>query len=95
MEVAQQQKSLAELKRQLVCTDSALKDFNWKLNMPLDHSQVQKDDKVIFDHSNVKEAQVIKKDVRAPIIEFTFDLHSDSAKGEQVERSEKVNFNKV
>lgn len=33
-----QQKSIAELKRQLVCTDAALKDFNWKLNMPLEYS---------------------------------------------------------
>ena len=46
---------MAELKKQLVCTDHALKDFNWKLNMPLEYSQVQKDDKVILDHTQVKE----------------------------------------
>ena len=60
------QRSLAELKKQLVCTDAALKDFNWKLNMPLEYSQVQKDDKVVLDHAQVKESQVIRKDVRAP-----------------------------
>ena len=83
------------MKRQLVCTDHALKDFNWKLNMPLDYSQVQKDDKVILDHSQVREGQVIRKDVRAPIIEFTFDFNSDASKGDTIEESAKVNFNKV
>ena len=91
----QQQKSVAELKKQLVCTDSSLKDFNWKLNMPLEHSQVQKDDKVILDHSVVKEGQVIRKDVRAPVIEFTFDMNSDASKNEEIEGSQRVNFNKV
>ena len=61
--------------------------------MPLDYSQVQKDDKVVLDHQQVKEGQVIRKDVRAPIIEFTFDLHTD--KGEAVTESAKVNFSKV
>lgn len=88
-------RSLAELKRQLVCTDAALKDFNWKLNMPLDYSQVQKDDKVILDHSQVKEGHVLRKDVRAPVIEFSFDLNTDASKEGEVSASEKVNFNKV
>ena len=47
--------SQAELKRMLVCTDQALRDFNWKLNMPLEYSQVQKDTKVVLDHTQVKE----------------------------------------
>jgi len=40
---------------------------------------------------------VIRKDVRAPIIEFTFDLNTDAAKegSHQIEESAKVNFNKV
>ena len=63
--------------------------------MPLDYSQVQKDDKVILDHSQVKEAQVIRKDVRAPVIEFTFDLCTDASKGDEIAHSKKVNFNKV
>jgi len=54
-------------------------DFNWKLNMPLDYSQVQKDDKVTLDHSSAKESHVLKKDVRAPVIEFAFDLQTDTA----------------
>ncbi len=86
---------MAELKRQLVCTEHALKDFNWKLNMPLDYSQVQKDDKVVLDHSQVREGQVIRKDVRAPIIEFAFDLNTDAAKGDTIDNTAKVNFNKV
>ena len=93
MEVAKP--SIAELKRQLVCTNHALKDFNWKLNMPLDYSQVQMDDKVVLDHSAVKEGQVLRKDVRAPVIEFTFDMHSDATKGDVIEESAQVNFNKV
>ena len=88
-------KTIAELKRQLVCTDHALKDFNWKLNMPLEYSQVQKDDKVILDHTQVKEGQVIRKDVRAPVIEFTFDMNTDASKGDEITESQKVNFNKV
>ena len=84
---------MAELKRQLVCTEAALKDFNWKLNMPLDYSQVQKDDKVILDHGLVKEGQVLKKDVRAPVIEFAFDLTSDT-EGSQGQQ-QRVNFDKV
>ena len=80
-----QARSIAELKKQLVCTDHALKDFNWKLNMPLDYSHVQKDDAVVLNHASVKEGHVIRKDVRAPIIEFTFDLNTDASKGDQVE----------
>jgi len=72
-----------------------LKDFNWKLNMPLEYSQVQKDDKVILDHSQVKEGQVIRKDVRAPVIEFTFDMNTDASKGDEISESQRVNFNKV
>ena len=95
VDTANPAKNVAELKRQLVCTDHALKAFNWKLNMPLDYSQVQKDDKVVLDHSQVKEGQVIRKDVRAPIIEFTFDLNTDATKGDAIDSSAKVNFNKV
>ncbi|CDW85228.1 UNKNOWN [Stylonychia lemnae] len=91
-----QSQSIAELKRQLVCTDSALRDFNWKLNMPLEYSQVQKDNKVVLDHSQVKENQVITKDIRAPHIEFTFELSSDAAKeGDAPERKVNVNFKKA
>ena len=95
--MAESQRSIAELKRQLVCTDHALTDFNWKLSMPLEYSQVQKDNKVLLDHSQVKENQVISKDIRAPHIEFTFDLSDDSAKqGEAaVKESVKVNFRKT
>ena len=63
--------------------------------MPLDYSQVQKDDKVVLDHSAVKEGHVIRKDVRAPLIEFTFDLNTDATKGDLIEESSRVNFNKV
>lgn len=63
--------------------------------MPLEYSQVQKDNKAVLDHSSVKENQVIAKDIRAPIIEFSFDLSKDSTKNDQIDKSMKVNFNKV
>ena len=84
-----------ELKKQLVCTDASLKDFNWILKMPLDYSQMQKDNKVILDHTQVKEGQVVRKDIRAPLIEFNFDLQKDSSKEGEIDQSVKVNFNKV
>jgi hypothetical protein len=95
VEGAKDARTVAELKRQLVCTDAALKDFNWKLNMPLDYSQVQKDDKVILDHSLVKEGHVLRKDVRAPLIEFTFEMNTDASKEGEVSSIERVQFNKV
>lgn len=58
------------LKKQLVCTDSILKDFNYTLSMPLEYSHVQKSDNVVLDHSGNDEKIVIKQDVRAPIIQF-------------------------
>jgi len=67
------------LKKQQVCTDTIMKDFNYKLSMPLDQSQVQKSSHIVLDHTgappDAKDA--IEKDVRAPLIEFTFDLQSD------------------
>ena len=78
-----------------MCTDAALRDFNWTLNMPLDYSQVQMDDKVILDHTQVKEGQVVRKDVRAPVVEFTFDVAGDGAQEGVVEGRERVLFNKV
>ena len=53
--------------------------------MPLDYSDVQKDDNAILDHSQVKEGQVIKKDIREPVIEFTLDFQKDSSKPDQIE----------
>ena len=63
--------------------------------MPLDHSIMQKDNKVVLDHSEVKEGSVIKKDIRAPVIEFTFDLQKDSSKPEEIDQSVKMQYNKV
>ena len=46
---------------------------------------MQKDNKVILDHGQVKEGQVMRKDIRAPVIEFNFDLQKDSNKSEEVD----------
>ena len=63
------------LKKQQVCTDSILKEFNYKLSMPLESSHVQKSNHTILDHGNApEEKDTILKDVRAPKIEITFDL---------------------
>ena len=92
--IADKQAMLA-LKKQIVCTDSTLKDFNWVLNMPLDQNQVAKSNNAVLDHSNAKETTVIQKDVKAPLIEFTFDLQRDQQKADQIDQSCKVNFTKV
>ena len=38
---------------------------------------------------------MIAKDIRAPLIEFTFDMQNDASKEEQIEESVKMTFNKV
>jgi len=86
------EKYVNTLKRQQVCVDSGLKDFNWVLNMPLDYSQAQKEHYAILDHTNVKEGIVFRKDIRAPVFSFTFDLQGD---GEQKVESANVQFNKT
>ena len=56
--------------------DSILKDFNYTLSMPLDYAHVQKSSNAVLDHSaeSVSEKIVIEKDVRGPLIQFTFEL---------------------
>lgn len=44
----------------------------------------------------MKEGHVLKKDVRAPLVEFAFDLQSDAQQDSgTVEAQARVNFNKV
>ena len=50
---------------------------------------------MVLDHTQVKENQVIAKDIRAPLIEFTFDMQNDASKQDQIEESVKMTFNKV
>lgn len=38
------------LKKQIVASDSILKDFNWTLSMPLDQSQVGKSGSAVLNH---------------------------------------------
>ena len=77
-EALMQKAHLAKLKKQQVCTDSILKDFNFKLQMPLDTSAAQKSSKVILDQSGVVgPGEAMKKDVRAPTAEFSFQLQTD------------------
>tara|TARA_B110000285_G_C14890033_1_gene498104 strand:+ start:474 stop:641 length:168 start_codon:yes stop_codon:yes gene_type:complete len=46
--------------------------------MPLDASHIAKSNNLIIDNAVIaEERDAIKKDVRAPIIELTFDLQTD------------------
>ena len=51
IEALRQKAQLNLLKKQQVCTDSILKEFNYKLSMPLDSSHVVKSNHTILDHS--------------------------------------------
>jgi hypothetical protein len=47
--------------------------------MPLDQGQVEKTGNIVLDHANAPpdEKDAIQKDVRATMVEFTFDLQKD------------------
>lgn len=47
--------------------------------MPLEQAQVQKSGNIVLDHTNgaPSEKDAFASDVRAPLIEFTFDLQKD------------------
>lgn len=49
--IAQEKQAQLALKKQIVCADNVLKDFNWTLSMPLDQSQVVKSGSAIINHS--------------------------------------------
>ena len=53
-------------KKQQVCTDSILRDFNYKISMPLDQAQVEKTGNVVLNHQQAPpdEKDAIQKDVR-------------------------------
>ena len=76
IEALRQKAQLNLLKKQQVCTDSILKEFNFKLSMPLDSSHVIKSNHTILDHTSAapEEKDTIQKDVRAPLIEFNFEI---------------------
>ena len=66
---------LALLKKKMVCTDNVFKDMNYMFSMPLDQSHITKSNNVLIDNTvAAEERDAIKKDVRAPFIEITFDL---------------------
>ena len=77
--------------------------MNFIFSMPLDSSHIAKSGNVIIDNSVIaEERDAIKKDVRAPIIELTFDLqtdvHANSTDAQQkatVDQSYKINFDKI
>ena len=99
------------MKRQVIASDSVLKDFNWQFSMPLDQSSVQKSGNAVLDHSAPREQSVLTRDVRAPICELTFDLQTDDQarkdnenvqkrqfeqlSSQNIDRSERVQFSKV
>ena len=79
-----------------------MKDINYTVSMPLECAHVTKANHSIFDNRYVEEKDAIKKDVRAPQIEFTFDLqkdihanHKDPKFKAIIDQSYKVNFGKV
>ena len=76
IEALRQKAQLNLLKKQQVCTDSILKEFNFKLSMPLESSHVIKSNHAILDHQSAapEEKDTIQKDVRAPLIEFNFEI---------------------
>ena len=98
-----QKAQLELLKKQQVCTNSILKDFNYQLSLPLEHAHVQQHQNVAFNSSEPgSEVDTIRKDVRAPVIEMTFDIQSDVHANSQdptqqavVDGSYKINFNKT
>jgi len=94
-----QKQALLALKKQVVASDVVLKDFNYLLKMPLDQSQVQHSTNAVLDHSLSRENTVFKRDVRAPLVEFTFDLQTDDQArkegGNEISKSHKVEFSKV
>jgi len=51
----QEKQAMLMMKRQVVASDSVLKDFNWKMNMPLDQSQVLKSGNAVLDHGASRE----------------------------------------
>ena len=71
--------------------------------MPLEYAHVQKSKQTVVDlAAPIEEKDTIKRDVRAPMIEMTFDLqkdvHANSQDPEQravVDQTFKINFNKV
>lgn len=75
----QQKAELNLKKKQQVCTDSILKDFNYTMSMPLEHGHVQKSGHATLHHDPqfIEEKNVIQRDVRAPEFTFTFDLQKD------------------
>ena len=77
IKAVQEKQAMLMMKRQIVASDSVLKDFNWKMNMPLDQSQVQKSGNAVLDHGVSREHTALQRDVRAPFVEFTFDLQND------------------
>jgi len=69
--IADKQAQLA-LKKQIIASDSVLKDFNWNLYMPLDQSNVVKSGSAVINHAGAREVSVLQRDVRAPFVQFNF-----------------------
>ena len=99
------------MKRQVIASDAVLKDFNWVFSLPLDNSCVAKSGNAVLDHSAPREQSVLKRDVRAPVAEFAFDLQTDDQarkdnenvqtrsfeqlSSKNVDRTERIQFSKV
>ena len=91
------------LKKQQVCTNAILKDFNYQVNLPLEHGHVQKNKNLILNESEAATVvDSLRTDVRAPVVEMTFDIqtdvHANNTDPDQqniIDRQYKINFNKT
>ena len=78
LKALQKKAELALEKKKTVCCDNVFKDMNFVYSMPLDSGHIAKSNNVIIDNAVIaEERDAIKKDVRAPLIELTFDLQTD------------------
>ena len=75
LDTIKQKAQINLMKKQQVCTDTVLSDFNYTLSMPIDSGQVKKSKEALLTHDGVADSRdTIQRDVRAPQITFTFDL---------------------
>ncbi len=57
--MVQEKQAQLAMKKQIVCSDNVLKDFNWTLSMPLDQSQVVKSGSAIINHAQAREVSAL------------------------------------
>lgn len=65
--------------------------------MPLDQSQVGKSGSAVLNHQAAREISVLRRDVRAPFVELTFETQRDDQVRQNLSESDshKIHFSKV